>query len=163
MSCNHVCPNMELNGDRSSTTENCTCKAIGPAWTGNMMSPRDVVEASLKPDNIRPGFSRVDGKNPICLITNTCKKSIELPGSTKIRLTSKSLIPNFRMRASRCGCNIRLESSEGKVITPSIGHTLLPTSPSQMELIRSRMEATRNNICLFHLELYSLSMGSPWM
>ena len=142
ISCSHVRPNMALNGDRSSTTENCTFRVTGPAWTSNTMSPKDVVEAPLKPDNIRPGFSRVDVENPICLITDTCKRSAELPKSTNIRLTTKSLIPNVRMRASRCGCNIRLESTGGKMITPSIGRALLPTSPGRMELIYSRTEAT---------------------
>lgn len=163
MSCSHVRPNMALNGDRSFTIENCTFRATKPAWTGNTMLPRDVVEAPLKPNNIRPRFSRVNGENPICLITDTCKRSTELLGSTKIRLTSKLLIPNVRMRASQCGCNMRLKSTEGKVITPSIRHTLLPTSLSWMKLIRSRTETTQNSLCLFRLELYSSLMGPPWM
>lgn len=142
MSCSHVRPNMALNRNRSSTTENYTFRVTGLAWTSNTMSPKDVVEAPLKPDNIRLGFSRVDGENPICLITDTCKRSVELPKSTKIRLTSKSLIPNVRMRASRCGCNIRLESTGGNVITPSIGCALLQTSPGRMKLIYSRTEVT---------------------
>lgn len=105
---------MALIGDMSSTIENCTFKVTGLAWTGSMMSSNDVVEAPLNPDNILPGFSILESENPICLITNTCKRSIELPGSTKIRLTSKSMIPNVRIRASRCGCNIRLGSTRGK-------------------------------------------------
>ena len=111
---------MALNENRSSTTENCTLRVTGLAWIGNTMSPRDVVEAPLNPDNIRLGFSRFNGVYPICLITDTCKRFAELPGSTKIHLTSKSLIPNVRIRASRCGCNIRLGSIGGKVITLSI-------------------------------------------
>lgn len=114
MSCSHVRPNMALNGDRSFTTENCTFRATGPTWTGNTMLPRDVVEAPLKTDNICPGFSRVNGENPICLITDTCKRSTKLPGSTKICLTSKLLIPNVRMRAYQCGCNMQLKSTGGK-------------------------------------------------
>ena len=124
MPCSQARPNMALNGDRSFTIENCTLRITGPTWTGNTMSPRDVVEAPLNPDNICPRFSRLEGENPICLITDTCNRLIELPGSTKICLTSKSLIPNIRIKASLCGCNIRLGSTEGKVITPSIGRAL---------------------------------------
>ena len=120
MSCNQARHNMSLNGDRSSTAENCTLRVIEPTWIGNTMSPKDIVEAPLNPDNIRLGFSRFKGVYPICFITDTCKRFAELPGSTKIHLTSKSLIPNVRIRASRCGCNIWLGSIEGKVITPSI-------------------------------------------
>lgn len=105
---------MALNGGMSSTTENCTFKVTGSTWMGSMMSSNDVVEAPLNPNNIRPGFSILEGENPICLITDTCKRSVELPRSTKIRLTSKSVIPNVRIRASRCGCNIRLGSTRGK-------------------------------------------------
>ena len=100
MPCSKAPPNMALNGDRSSTIENCTFRVTGSAWTGNTMLPRDVVEAPLNPDNIRPGFSIFKGENPICLITDTCKRSVELLGSTKIRLTSKSLMPNVKIRAS---------------------------------------------------------------
>ena len=106
MPCNKVSPNMALNGDKSSTTENCTFRVTGSTWTGNTMSPKDVAEAQLNLDNIRPGFSKFEGENPICLITNTFKRSTELLGSTKICLTSKSLIPNIKIRASRYGCNI---------------------------------------------------------
>ena len=81
----------------------------------------EVVEASLNPDNIRPGFSKLGGMNPICLITDTCKRSAELPRSTKIRLTSKSPIPSVRIRASRCGYNTQTGSTRGKRITSSIG------------------------------------------
>ena len=112
---------MALNGDRFTTNENCTLRVIGPAWTGNMMLPKDIVEALLNPDNIVLGFFRFKGINPICLITDTCKRSGELPKSTKIRLTSKSLIPNVKIRASRCGCNVQLGSTGGKMITSSIG------------------------------------------
>ncbi|RVW19211.1 hypothetical protein CK203_100125 [Vitis vinifera] len=48
------------------------------------------------------------------------KRSTELPGSTKIHLTSKSLVPKVRIRASSWGCNTQLWSTGGKVITPSI-------------------------------------------
>ena len=133
---------MALNRDKSSTTENCMFKVTRSAWTGNTMSPKDVVEAPLNPDNIHPGFSRFEDENPICLITDTCKRSIELPGSTKIRLTSKSLIPNIQIRASRCGCNIQLESTGGKVITQSIGRVLMLVNPGQTKLTCSCTEAT---------------------
>ena len=87
MPCSQARPSMALNGDKSSMTENFTFKVAGSAWKGNTMSPRDIVEAPLNPDNIRLGFSRFEDENPICLITDTCKRLIELPGSTKIRLT----------------------------------------------------------------------------
>ena len=90
---------MPLNGDRSSTTENYTFRITGPAWTGSMISPREVVEVPLNPDSIHPGFSKVGG-NPIYLNVDICNRSAKLPGSTKIRLTSKSSIPSVRMRAS---------------------------------------------------------------
>ena len=109
----------EFRRSSGDAREKCG-STTGLAWIGNTMSPRDVVEAPLNPDNIRLGFSRFKGVYPICFITDTCKRFAELPGSTKIHLTSKSLIPNVRIRASRCGCNIWLGSIEGKVITPSI-------------------------------------------
>lgn len=121
MLCNKVCSNIALNGDRFSTTENCTLGVIGLSWIGNMTTPREVVEAPLNLDNIRPGFSRLEGINPIYLIIDTCKRSVELPGSTKIRLTLKSSIPSVKIRASRCCCNIRVRSTKGKRITSSIG------------------------------------------
>ena len=154
---------MALNGDRSSTAENCTLRVIEPTWIGNTMSPKDIVEAPLNPNNIRLGFSRFEGVNPICLITDICKRSAELLESTKIRLTSKSLIPNVKIRASQCGCNILLGSTRGKVITPSIGHVLPMVNPGRMELTYSRTDAARNNLCLFRLELYSSSRGPPWI
>ena len=65
---------MALNRDRSSIIENYMFKVIGTTWTGNTMSPRDVIEVLLNPNNIRLGFSRFEGENPICLIINTCKR-----------------------------------------------------------------------------------------
>lgn len=100
MSCSHVRPMMALNGDKSSIIENCTFRITGLTLMGSMISPKEVVEAPLNPDSTCPRFSRVDGGNPICLNTDICNKSTELPGSTKIRLTSKSLTPNVRKRAS---------------------------------------------------------------
>lgn len=73
----------------------------GSAWIDSIMSPSDVVEAPLNSYSILPGFSRLEGMNIICLTTDTCKRFSELPGSTRILLTSKSLIPNVRMRTSR--------------------------------------------------------------
>lgn len=87
-------PRIALKGDKSSTTDNCTLRMTRPTWIDSMMSPRDVVEAPLNPDSIRPGFSRLEGINPICLTTDTCKRSVELLGSTRILLISKSPIPN---------------------------------------------------------------------
>ena len=111
MLCNHVHPVMALKGDKPSTTENCTFWTTGPAWTGSTTSPREIVDAPLKPNSIRPGFSRVDDGNPICLNADIYNRSAELPESTKIHLTSKSLIPSVRMRASSCGCNTQLGST----------------------------------------------------
>ena len=99
---------MTLKGDKYCTTENCTLRVTGPAWTGSTMSPNEVVAAPLNPDKIRPGFSRPIRLRPMWLITDACKRSAELPGSTRMRLTSKSLIPRDRMRTSWCGCNIRV-------------------------------------------------------
>ena len=58
---------MALKGDKSSTTENRTFRVIGPAWTSNTTSPREVVVAQLNLDTIRPGFSRAKDGKPICL------------------------------------------------------------------------------------------------
>ena len=154
---------MALKGDKSSTTENYTLRVNGPAWTGSTTSPREVVAAPLNPDKIRVGFSKPDSSSLICLITDACKRSVELPGLIRIRLTSKSSIPKDRMRASRCGCNIRVRSIGGKTIVPSIGRALLVVKLGRMELTRSCTDAARSNLCLFHLELYSSSSGPPWM
>lgn len=110
-----------IEGDKSSTIENCTLRVIGFAWIDNIMSPREVVEAQLNPNNIRSKFSKLKGMNPICFITDICKRFAELPGSTKIRLTLKSLIPSVRIKASRCGSNIQMGPTRGNRITPSIG------------------------------------------
>ena len=152
---------MVLKGDKSSTTENCMLRMTGPAWTGSTTSPREVVAAPLNPDKIRPGFSRLEGTIPICLITYTYKRSVELPGSTKILLTSKSPIPRDRIRVSWSGCNIRMGSTRGKMIVPSIGWALPLVNSGRMELIHSRIEAARSNLCLFRLKSYSSSMGPP--
>ena len=106
---------------------------------------------------------RSDSSSPICLITDAYKRSVELPGSTKILLTSKSPIPRDRMRASRCDCNIRVGSTRGKMIVPFIRRAFPPVNPSRMELTRSRIDAARSSLCLFHLESYSSSRGPPWM
>ena len=154
---------MALKGDKSSTTENCTLRMIEPAWTGSTTSPRDVVAAPLNPDKIHPRLSRLEGSSPICLITDAYKRLVELPGSTKIRLTSKYPIPRDRIRTSQCGCNIRMGSTRGKMIVLSIRWALPPVNLGRTELIRSRTDATRSNLCLFRLESYSSSRGPPWM
>ncbi|RVW59126.1 hypothetical protein CK203_105522 [Vitis vinifera] len=41
--------------------------------------------------------------------------------STRMRLTSKSPISRDRMRASRCGCSVRVGSTGGKMIVSSMG------------------------------------------
>ena len=138
-------------------------RMTGPAWTGSTTSPREVVAAPLNPDKIRPGFSMPDSSSPICLITDACKRSAELPGSTRIRLTSKSPIPRDRMKASRCGCNIHVRSTRGKMIVPSIGWALPPVNSGRMELTHSRIDAAHSSLCHFRLESYSLSRGPSWM
>ena len=154
---------MALKGDKSSTTENFTLQMTKPAWTGNTTSPREVVAAPLNPDKIRLGFSKPEILSPICLIIDACKRSVELPESTRIRFTSKSPIPRDRMKASRCGCNIRVGSTGGKMIVPSIGWALPPVNPGWMELTRSHIDAARSSLCLFHLESYSSSRSPSWM
>ena len=152
---------MTLKGDKSCTTENCILRVIGPVWTGSTMSPKEVVDDPLNPDKICPGFSRPVRLCPMWLMTDACTRSTELPRSTRMRLTSKSPISRDMMRASRCGCNIRVVSIGGKMIVPSMGRGPPPVSPGRMELMRSRIDAARNNFCLFHLESYSSSDGSP--
>ena len=159
MPCSHVHPMMALKGDKSSTIENCTFWITSTTWMGSTTSPRKVVKALLNPDSIRPGFSKAVGRNPICLNVDIYNRSVELPGSTKIRLTSKSLILKVRIRASSWGCSTRLGSTGGKVITPSIGRVPLGGKPSWMELTCSRMEVARSNLFLFCLELYFSSTG----
>ena len=154
---------MALKWDKSPTIENCTFWVTRPAWTGNTMSPRDVVVALLNPDNTCFGFSRTVGRSLICLYVDICKRSTELPGSTKILLTSNPLIPNVRTRVSSCGYSTRLGFTGGKVIIPSIGCVPLLGKLCWIELTYSITEATCSNLCLFRLELYFLSTGSPWM
>lgn len=152
---------MALEEDKSSTTVNCTLRVTGPTWIGSTTSLREVVEAQLNLNKIHHEFSKLEGTSPIYLITDICKRSAELQGSTKIRLTSKSQIPRDRIRASRCGCNIRTGSTRGKMIVPSIGWALFLVNSGRMELTRSQTEAARNNLCFFRLELYSSSWGPP--
>lgn len=121
MPCSHVRLMMALKGNKSSMIENCTFWIIGLAWMGSTTSLKEVVEAPLNLDSIHPVFSRVDDGNLICLYADICNRSAELPGSTKICLTLKSLIPNVRIRASSWDCSTRLGSTRGMVITPSIG------------------------------------------
>ena len=127
------------------------------------MSPIGIVEAPLNPDKIRLGFSKFEGKNLIFLITDTCKRSVELPESTEIHLTLNLLILNVRIRASRCCCNIQLESTREKMITPSIRRVLLLVNPGRMELTSSCTEVARSNPYLFRLELYSSLKGPLWI
>ena len=154
---------MTLKGDKSCTTENCTLRVTGPAWTGSTISLKEVVTTPLKPDKIRPRFSRPDKSRPMWPITDVCKRSVELPGSIRMRLTSKSPISRDRMRASWCGCNIQVGSTGGKMIVPSMGWGPPPAIPGRMELTRSRIDAARNSLCLFRLESYSSSSGPPWI
>ena len=159
----HVRPMMALKWDKSSTTKNYTFWVIGPACTGNTMSPKEIVKAPLNPDSIHPGFSKVDGRSPIWLYTDICKRSIELPGSIKTLLTSKLLIPGVKIKASSCDCRTRLGSIGEKVIILSIGRAPPPNKLCWMELAYSLMEVTCNSLFLFHLELYFSSMRPPWM
>ena len=148
---------MTLKGDKSCTTENCTLRVTGPAWTGSTISPKEVVVVPLNLDKIRPGFSRPIRLRPMWLITDACTRSAELPGSTRMPLTSKSPIPRDRMRVSRCGCNIRVGSTGGKMIVPSMGRGPLPVISGRMELTRSLTDVARNSLCFFRLESYSSS------
>ena len=161
--CNQVRLEIALKGDKSSTTDNCTLRVTSPTWIDSTISPRDVVEAPLNPNSIRFGFSRLEGINPICLTTNTCKRFVKLPGSTRICLTSKSPISSVRMRASWYGYNTQGGSIGGKRITPSIGWALPLASLGWMELICSRTVVDHSSLCLFLLELYSSSNGPSWM
>ena len=121
---------MTLKGDKSCTTENCMLRVTGPTWTGSTMSPKEVVNDPLNPYKIRLGFSRPMRLCPMWLTTDACTRSAELPGSTRMRLTSKSPISRDMMRASRCGCNIRVGFTGGKMIVPSMGRGPPPLPPS---------------------------------
>ena len=145
----HMRPMMVLKGDKSSTTENCTFWMTRLACTGNTTSPKEVVEAPLNPNIIRSGFSKADGGSPICLYADIYKSSVELLGSTKIHLTSNSLIPTIRIRVSSCGCSTRSRSIGGKVIVPSTGRAPPLGKLCWMELTCSLTEATRSSLCLF--------------
>ena len=158
----HVRPMMALKGDKSSTIENCTFWITSPAWTGSTTSPREV-EALLNPDSIRMGFSRVDGGNPICLYADICNRSVELLGLIKICLTSKSFIPNVRIRASSCGYNTWLGSIRGNVIVSSTRHAPSLGKLCWMESTYSLTKVFRSSLCLFLLELYFSSTKPPWM
>ena len=152
---------MTLKGDKSCTTENCTLRVTGSAWTGSTISPKEVVDDPLNPERIRPGFSRPVRLWPMWLTNDACTRSSELPGLTKMRLTSKSPISRDRMRVSRCGYNIRVGSAGGKMIVPSMGRGPPPAIPGRMELKSSRTDASGNNLCFFRLESYSSSIGPP--
>ena len=136
-------------------------RVTGPAWTGSIMSPKDVVDNPLNPDRIRPEFSRPVRLCPMWLTTDACTRSVELPRSTKMHLTSKSPISRDRMRASRCGYSVRVGSTGGKMIVPSMGRGPPPVRPCRMELMHSRIDVARNNFCLFRLESYSSSDKPP--
>ena len=101
---------------------------IGLACTGNTTSPKEFVKAPLNPDSIHLGFSRVDGRSPICLYANIYKRLVELPGLIKTLLTSNSLIPSIRIRASLYGYRTQLRFIGGKVVIPSTGCALPQTS-----------------------------------
>ena len=58
---------MALYNDKSSIIENQTFKVIGPTYMGRMTSPKETVDALLKPIKMRPGFSKVDEEYPIFL------------------------------------------------------------------------------------------------
>ena len=150
---------MMLKGDKSCTTENCTLRVTGPAWTGSTMSPNDVVDDPLNPDRIRPGFSRPVRLCLMWLTTDAYTRLVKLSGSTKMRLTSKSPISRDKMRVSRCGCSVRVGSTGGKMIVPSMGRGPPPVSPGRMELMCSRIDAARNNFYLSRLESYCSSDG----
>ncbi|RVX00808.1 hypothetical protein CK203_026372 [Vitis vinifera] len=120
----HVRPKMTLKGDKSCTTENCTLRVTGLAWTGSTISPKEVVDDPLNPDKIRPGFSRPDASH------------VEVSYSRD------------RMRASRCGCNIRVGSTGGKMIVHLWGEGP-PTIPGRMELTCSRTDVPATTFVSF--------------
>ena len=140
----NVHPMMALKGDKSSTIENHMFWVIGPAYTGNTTSPKEFVEAPLNPDSIHLGFSRVDGRSPICLYANIYKRLVELPGLIKTLLTSNPLIPSIRIRASLYGCRTQLGFIGGKVVIPSTRCALPPDKLCWMELTCSLIEATQS-------------------
>lgn len=113
----------------------------GPALIGNMTSLKEIVDAPLNPNNIYPGFSKVDGGSPICLYVDICKRSAELPRSIRTLLTLKSLIPSVRIRASSCGYSTRFGSIGEKVIISSIRHVPPLGRLRWMELTCSLTEA----------------------
>ena len=101
---------------------------------------------SIESGQDSPKVSRPVRSRPMWLITDACKRSVELPGSTRMRLTSKSPISRDRMRASRCGCNICVGFTGGKMIVPSMGRGPPPAISSRMELTCSCTDAARNNL-----------------
>ncbi|RVW15436.1 hypothetical protein CK203_094702 [Vitis vinifera] len=155
----HVRPKMTLKGDKSCTTKNCTLRVTGPAWTDSTMSPKEVVDDPLNPDRIRPEFSRPVRLCPMWLTTDAYTRLVELPGSTRMRLTSKSPIFRDRMRASWCGCSIRWGLLVGKRLSHLWGEGPL-VIPGRMELTRSRTDAARNNFCSFVWSHTPRQMGS---
>ncbi|RVW84097.1 hypothetical protein CK203_040606 [Vitis vinifera] len=144
----HVRPKITLKGDKSCTTENCTLRVTEPAWTSNTISPKELVDASLNPDKIRPGFSRPVRLCPMWQMTDACTRSVELPESTRMRLTSKSPISRDRMRASWCGCNIQVGSTGGKMIVPSMGRGP-PNYPRPDGIDTLVYRCCPHNFCLF--------------
>ena len=58
---------MVLYDDKSSIIENQTFKVTGLTCMGRMTSPKETVDAPLKPVKMRPGFSKADEEYPICL------------------------------------------------------------------------------------------------
>ncbi|RVX10761.1 hypothetical protein CK203_018299 [Vitis vinifera] len=97
----HVRPKMTLKGDNSCTTENCTLRVTGPAWTGSIMSPKDVVDDPLNPDKIRSGFSRPARLCPIWPTTDACTRSAELPGWAPVDIVYDSLGGDWGPRGPR--------------------------------------------------------------
>ncbi|RVX20132.1 hypothetical protein CK203_004760 [Vitis vinifera] len=97
--------------------------------------PKDVVEDPLNPDKIRPGFSRPETVSHVA--TNACTRSPNCLGQQDT--PHRSLLSRDKMRASRCGCSVRVGSTGGKMIVPSMGRGPL-LSPGRMELMRSRID-----------------------
>ncbi|KAL6319765.1 hypothetical protein AAG906_036823 [Vitis piasezkii] len=138
--------------------------ALIEATDGWILIISECAHAKTSPsDGMWKGWLSCNATSPIYLITDACKRSTELPGSTKIRLMLKSPIPRDRIRALRYGCNIRVGSTRGKMIVPSIRWALPPVNPGRMELIRSHTDAAHSSLCLFRLESDSSSRGPPWM
>ncbi|RVX20600.1 hypothetical protein CK203_002922 [Vitis vinifera] len=119
-----------------------------------------MVDDPLNPDKIRPGFSRPARLCPIWPMTDACTRSAELPGQPRYVL-HQNLLFLERMRASRCGCSVRVGSTGGKMIVPSMGRGPSPVRPGRMELMRSRIDARSQQFLPFPPGIVFLVRWAP--